>query len=429
MGQKRSCTSRSIQSYKRTRRSKPSKPETDLDYISKHDYVIIDNFMHARPYVFEYKTNFKPRWRNQTILDVFRQEFKHTEDNYWERETEDGRILANGEKITSGTLWDNGIEVVHLVHRHESAVLASSIHIAQDEDGFIVVSKPPSLPVHPCGTYRRNSLQFIMKAFHGTGKLFVVHRLDKETSGLVILAKKPDFAAKFSAEIKEHKVQKTYLAEVHGLFPVQASTCAEPLYWDKRELKGFVRQDGQDAKTSFKLLSRNKEKGTSIVECQPRTGRTHQIRIHLAHLGYPIVNDPLYGNRSSHENFALSAGSAEDPLSITLDHPAFLDDALVNESRQTYLACNWSQHSLKQHGRHLSCLEEGQSLSCTNCPQVANLKNVEVQQMFIHLHALKYESNSWAFEVPLPHWAQQDGKEDEGEDRKALSNSLKCTII
>lgn len=425
MGQKRARTSRGTRSCKRTRRSTP---ETDLDYISRHDYVIINDFMYVRPYVFEYKTNFKPRWRNQTILDVFRQEFKHTEHDYWEREIEGGRILANGKKIATGTLWEDGIEVVHLVHRHESAVLSSPIHITQDEDGFIVVSKPSSLPVHPCGTYRRNSLQFIMKAFHGTGKLFVIHRLDKETSGLVILAKKPDSAAKFSAEIKEHKVQKTYLAEVHGLFPVETSTCEEPLYWDKREMKGFVRPDGLEAKTLFKLLSQNRGKGTSVVECQPHTGRTHQIRIHLAHMGFPVVNDPLYGNHSPCENTAQVAGSGEDPLSITLDHSEFVEDAVVNESRQTYLACNWSQWSLKQHGRHLSCLEEGQSLSCANCPQVANVKNVELQQMFIHLHALKYESDDWAFEVPPPHWAQ-GGKDERREDRKAVSNSLKCAVI
>lgn len=395
---------------KRARKPESSRPETDLDLISRNDYVVVGDFIYVRPYVFEFKTNFKPRWRDQTILNVFRQEFKHTEHDYWERETEGGRILANGEKITSSTLWDDGIEVVHLVHRHESAVLSSPVQIVEDGDGFIVVSKPPSLPVHPCGTYRRNSLQFLMRAFHESGKLFIVHRLDKETSGLVILAKNPEFAAKFSTEIKERKVQKTYLAEVHGLFPLQVSTCEEPLYWDKRKMKGFVRPDGLEAKTFFKLLSQNMERGTSIVECKPRTGRTHQIRIHLTHMGYPIVNDPLYGSRYPSVKTTLVAANGENPLAVTLDHSAFAENLSLSESRRTHLACNWSRHSLKLHGRHLSSLEEGQSLSCTNCPQVANVKNVGVQQMFIHLHALKYESDDWAFEVPPPPWVKQTTK-------------------
>lgn len=420
MGRKRGRTSREAQATKRMRGSKKAPAETDLDYIAKEDYVVMGDFVYVRPYVFEFRTNFKPRWRNQTIYNVFCQEFKHTGKDYWQKEIREGRILSAGKPVDEQTLWDDGVEVVHIVHRHESAVLSTAIHVARDEDDFVVVSKPPSLPIHPCGTYRRNSLQFILKAFYNTGKLLAVHRLDKETSGLVILAKKTAFAAKFSAEIKEHKVQKTYLAEVHGHFPADVSECAEPLYWDKREMKSSVRPDGAEAKTSFKVLKMNAKKGTSVVECKPLTGRTHQIRVHLAHLGYPIINDPLYGSHEASETTTLVSKNNQSPLSITLTHPKFDEDAIISERRRTYLACGWTKDSLRLHGRRLSCIEEGKTLSCSNCPQVTNIKNVAVQQMFIHLHALKYESSNWTFEVPPPPWV--DGS-DEQEKRKTMQKS------
>eukprot|EP00177_Eucheuma_denticulatum_P006280 GFKZ01011457.1.p1 GENE.GFKZ01011457.1~~GFKZ01011457.1.p1 ORF type:complete len:425 (-),score=26.76 GFKZ01011457.1:308-1582(-) len=417
MGRKRPARARPTKQNKRMRQRKP---ETDLDYISEHDYVTIGDLRYVRPYVFEFRTNFKPRWRAQTILSVFSQEFKHTDENYWLKEIDGGRVLINGRPVSKNTIWEDGIEVVHIVHRHESAVLSSEIRIARDEDGYIVVSKPPSLPIHPCGTYRRNSLQFILKAFYGTGKLLAVHRLDKETSGLVILAKTPEFAAKLSTEIKEHKFRKTYLAEVHGFFPIEPIICQEPLFWDKREMRSFVRDDGAESMTTFKLVSQNKRAGTSIVECRPRTGRTHQIRIHLAHLGYPIVNDPLYGDRSSRPATSpVFQAGGEDPMNVTTHHSIFQETEMTTTSRRSYLACEWSRRSLEVHGRHLSCIEEGRRLFCANCPQITNVKNVAVQQMFLHLHALKYESDNWSFEVPPPPWVQNNVAKNGYPDSKS----------
>lgn len=406
MGRKRGRSSREQHATKRRRRPQQSPAPTDLDYISRDDYVVIGDFLYARPYVFEFRMNFKPRWRNQTICNVFCQEFKHTDEDYWKKELREGRILADGRPVNDSASWNDGMEVVHVVHRHESAVLSAPIYIARDEDDFVVVSKPPSLPIHPCGTYRRNSLQFVLKAFYNTGKLLAVHRLDKETSGLVIFAKTPERAAKFSTEIKEHRVQKTYLAEVEGFFPAQLSECNESIFWDRREMKASVRQEGMEAKTSFKLLKVNRTRHSSIVECKPLTGRTHQIRIHLAHLGFPIVNDPLYGSQIGLEKTNLVSRGAS-PLSISLTHPKLAEKSTALELRQSYLACEWARNSFQQRGQHLSCLEEGKMLSCSNCPQVTNVKNVAVQHMFIHLHALIYESEDWKFEVPPPLWMEQ----------------------
>lgn len=400
--------------------------ESDLDFISKHDYVTVGDFLYVRPYAFEFRANFKPRWKNKTVFEVFSDEFRHTESGYWSKEFRDGRIVCGGKPVGEDVVWQDGMEIVHIVHRHESAVLAQKIHIAHDEDGFIVVSKPPSIPVHPCGTYRRNCLQFILKAFYASEKLFAVHRLDKETSGLVILAKTSEYASRFSAEIKEHKVRKTYLAEVHGSFPIRPVECVEPILWDKREMRASIQPQGGVAKTSFRKIRENIEKNTSIVECKPLTGRTHQIRVHLARLGHGVVNDPLYG-----EQALLGKGgcisAAGKPQSISVLSSSFQEDAPTSQNRQTYMACEWSKRALQENGRQLSCEEEGRALCCTNCPQVTNVKNVEKNSMYIHLHALKYESDEWCFEVPPPSWATQNG-ENGTEGERSWTGRMPCAI-
>lgn len=377
--------------------SKQQSTATDLDHVCPADYVIINNVMYVRPYVFEFKCHYKPRWKNRAIFEVFVTEFRHADRDYWQFEFDNGRVLSDGSPVSRTALWIDGIQVVHVVHRHESAVRAGGIHIAVDDDDFVVVSKPPSIPVHPCGTYRKNCLQFVLRAFHGFDHLQCVHRLDKETSGLVVLAKTKQAAASFNERIKTRDVIKTYVAEVCGLFPTGGATCDQPIFWDNRLMKAFARQDdGAQAETAFKLLSRHPGTHTSIVECKPVTGRTHQIRVHLAHLGYPIVNDRLYGNAdpaSSQNNYITK---------MSLHDQRFYENAATHTLRKSKLAGFAS--ACMQAKQELTVLEEGEVLGCANCPQVTNVKNVCWDSMEIHLHALKYECADWRFEVPLPRW-------------------------
>lgn len=394
-------------SWKKPRHvQKKSHVVSDYDLVSKDDYVIIGDLMFVKPYVFEFKTHFKPRWAGKTILEVFSEEFRHVQPSYWRHEFKEGRVLRAGQVVDGTALWRDGDEVIHIVHRHESAALSRPVELVENNDDFVVVSKPPSLPIHPCGTYRRNTLQFVLKAFHGLDNLHVVHRLDKETSGLVIMAKNSKFAASFCAEIKEHKVQKTYLAEVDGTFPNNITESREKIFWERGMLKATVSEQGVDAETHFKLISSNTKKKTSIVECRPITGRSHQIRIHLAHLGFPIVNDPIYGKRRMSSGFYSDWKS--DAATVKLNAEQFTDTAEVQQRRQSYRACEWSKRERARLGRPLSALEEGSKLSCLNCPQVTNMKNVELETMYIHLHALKYQSDQWSFQVAPPPWMTDD---------------------
>lgn len=429
MGKRRSKSHGSKRPQKRSKPSK-EKEKTDFDFVTKHDYVILGDFLYVRPYVFEFKCFFKPRWRDRTIFEVFVDEFRYADREYWHAEFRDGRILRNGVVIGEDAIWTDSIEVLHLVHRHESAVLSRPIQVAVDRDDFVVVSKPPSMPVHPCGTYRRNSLQFILNAFHGYGRLQCIHRLDKETSGLVILAKTSEAAAQFSESMKAGKVRKTYLAEVHGTFPSEGRHCTTPILWDKREMRAMPHDDGLHAETTFKIVSSDEQRGTSIVECKPVTGRTHQLRVHLAHLGFPIVNDPIYGNEQSEKeergNSWYTPCKSLELSNITLDRPEFDDSAVDICARPTTKLNEWSEKMERDHKRKLTSVEEGKLLKCSNCPQVTNIKNVSMNSMFIHLHALKYESEQWCFEVEKPPWMANQLATGASQDK---SGWQVCSIV
>lgn len=402
---------------------KPEKPKNDIDFISQDDYIISGGLQYVRPYVFEFRCYFKPRWKNKTVFDVFMDEFRHADYDYWCKEFYDGRVLCSGRPIDKDTQWEDGMLVVHIVHRHESPVFAKKLDIVQDTKDFVVVNKPASMPVHACGTYRRNTLVAVLRAFHGYEALHVLHRLDKETSGLVVLGKTPASASQFSKALKERSVFKTYVAEVNGLFPDDLSECTRPVLWDKREIRASVSDEGLEAKTEFKVLRRNQARGTSFLECRPLTGRSHQIRIHLAHLGYPIVNDPLYGKVADKgEAGGHGRSPTSDARQPSLLEGPFAETAVDGYMRESDMACEWSENVRRKVGRSLTTLEEGKKLSCSNCPQVTNSKNVGLEDMVIHLHALRYESGKWNFEVPEAEWMQN------GEEQRPSGLRKMCAM-
>lgn len=130
----------------------------------------------------------------------------------------------------------------------------------------------------------------------------IVHRLDKETSGCIVVAKTKDSFVDIQKQFKERKVKKTYLALVHGkVFPKEGEIIAPLGRLPWRKDRFGVLAGGREAETKYKVIEFYKRKGEdfSLVEAYPKTGRTHQIRIHLKHLGYPIVSDEFYTGRKT----------------------------------------------------------------------------------------------------------------------------------
>jgi RluA family pseudouridine synthase len=171
--------------------------------------------------------------------------------------------------------------------------------IVYEDENLIAVNKASGISVG--GERWEESAQRLDRLLAGqASKLYTVHRIDKETSGLVVFAKNAEIHKKLSAAFESRRVEKTYTAVIHGrpAWPGGRTGCSLPLLPDgnKKHLTIIDRYRGKPSQTDFNLLL--SAGNYSVVEARPATGRTHQIRVHLAALGHPVVCDPLYGKNS-----------------------------------------------------------------------------------------------------------------------------------
>jgi len=181
--------------------------------------------------------------------------------------------------------------------QHEPSV-PDEVAILEKTADYLLVYKPAPLPVHPGGRYNKNTLVSILREAGQAESepLQLIHRLDSVTSGLMLFGRDPSFTAKIQRAFEQGHVEKTYLTLVSGCPGETHATVDSPI----RRKHGYVfecHEDGKSSRTDFKVLRRFD--GYSLVRCHPRTGRTHQIRLHLQEWGYPIIDDPVYGSSDS----------------------------------------------------------------------------------------------------------------------------------
>ncbi|MEG0442537.1 MAG: RluA family pseudouridine synthase [Carnobacterium sp.] len=179
------------------------------------------------------------------------------------------------------------------------------LDIVYEDKDVVVVNKPQGLVVHPSAGHQTgtlvNALMYQVKdlsGINGTIRPGIVHRIDKDTSGLLMVAKN-DFAhEKLAAQLKDRTSLREYIALVHGVIPHDKGTIDAPLGRSKADRKKQdIIQDGRPAVTHFRVLERFKD--FTLVSLKLETGRTHQIRVHMKYIGYPLAGDPIYGPRKT----------------------------------------------------------------------------------------------------------------------------------
>lgn len=218
---------------------------------------------------------------------------------------EDGNVTINGNTATKNAKPKNGDAVsIKIPNPQVYDVLPQNIplDIIYEDDYLLVVNKPKGMVVHPAaGNFENtlvNALMYHCKdslsGINGVMRPGIVHRIDKNTSGLLMVAKNDTAHIALAEQIKEHSFTREYAAVVYGKFKEPIGTVNAPIdrHPVKRKQMAVIR-DGREAVTHYEVLE--ELKGFSYLKLKLETGRTHQIRVHMAHIGHPVAGDEVYG--------------------------------------------------------------------------------------------------------------------------------------
>ena len=223
-----------------------------------------------------------------------------------------GLVTVDGRSTKPGMLVEMGMQVTLRIPPEPSAVplvaQPFSLEIIYEDADLLVIAKPAGLVVHPGAGHMHDTLVNALLAHcptlatGGSDRPGIVHRLDRDTSGLLVVAKTERALEHLRAQFKEHHVQKSYLALVHGRPPAPRGVIEAPVGRDpNRRQRMAVIPGGHMARTAYQQLATLGD--YTLLRVNPETGRTHQIRVHLAWLGIPVAGDRIYGRR--HEQVAM----------------------------------------------------------------------------------------------------------------------------
>ncbi|CAM4119867.1 pseudouridine synthase [Bacillus manliponensis] len=238
-------------------------------------------------------------------------------------------ILVNGEKRKWNDLLQEGEKLqIHMFPTEEYGVEPEfyDVDVIYEDDHVLIVNKPIGVDTHPAekggkGTLA-NYVAFHLQTEGIETKVRHIHRLDKDTSGGVVFAKHALAGVIMDRLLMERKIKRTYMALVEGRMKKKKGTIDEPIGRDRHHAtRRRVSPKGDRAITHYEVVQYEKEKNITLVELQLETGRTHQIRVHMSHLGYPLIGDTLYGGKTKRlSRQALHAAHVSFIHPITKQH-------------------------------------------------------------------------------------------------------------
>jgi 23S rRNA pseudouridine1911/1915/1917 synthase len=230
--------------------------------------------------------------------------------SFVQRLMSDGLVTADGRAVKANTVLEPGAAIRVEVPPPETAApvgdASIDVPLVYEDDDLLIVDKPAGLVVHPSPGHADGTLVNALLGRHGASfggiagvrRPGIVHRLDRDTSGLLIVARHDAAQASLMAQLKARRVKKTYLALVHGSVAAAVGRIEAPIGRDPgHRTRMAVVSSGRPATTGYRV--RERFEGWTLLELDLVTGRTHQIRVHLAAIGHPIAGDPVYGTGTS----------------------------------------------------------------------------------------------------------------------------------
>ena len=248
--------------------------------------------------------------------------------NYAQKLIESGNVTVNGKtKSTHYKMHKSDAVCVIIPPPEELSILPENIpiDIVYEDAHLLVINKARGMVVHPApGNYSGTLVNALLhhcsdlSDINGVIRPGIVHRIDKDTTGLLVAAKTNEAHMKLSDQLKQHAIKRVYIAVVEGILEAQSGTIDMPIGRDPNDRKkmAVVQNGGREAVTHFTVIQRLE--GHTLVECRLETGRTHQIRVHMSQIGHPVAGDPLYGRSDTHG----MTGQALHARKLTFRHPA-----------------------------------------------------------------------------------------------------------
>lgn len=267
----------------------------------------------------------RPEHRNFYLVDSLCARFTYHTREDWLEKIRSGSVLVNGEPATEELLVFTGDKVLYRIDNYTEPLVPTHFSTIFEDDEFVLVDKPSGVPVHHTGRIFYNTFTSILRRAFDNDEITPMHRLDRDTGGLMLFSKTKDTAKRFQRHLERILLRKIYLAVVPGIFPAEEVRCEIPLQEksDSRiRLQMYADPEGKPSTTLFRRQKIREEsfRGIpgpfSIVEAELLTGRKHQIRAQLSALGYPIVADRLYSHDAFYYEKMLQGPLSQDDYAV-----------------------------------------------------------------------------------------------------------------
>lgn len=414
----------------------------------------------AKTYFYDFSAHAKGRWVGRTLCDVLLKEFRYYTREYVEDAMKDGRITINNKPCKTNQLVKRNDVFTHKIHRHEVPVVdCGTFEFLAHTENYLIVNKPASIPAHPCGRYRKNSMSMILELEYGFKNLFLIHRLDRMTSGVMMFAKNKEYAKEVQEHIRtQTDIMKIYLARAKGkleplgyvidILTLSSERMVVDMPIDCRDFRKGIWEafpEGKyPSKTVMYPVQYHAESDTTLVICRPITGRTHQIRVHLRYVKTPIANDVCYGPQVLDLSKSISEEAEEyddtfvpqydndDAATTTTDNTAnTIVTPTIAPTTTTTTTTTTSSDSTEASNPNKRIASDALGPSeqepaakrpkltpvdptnflpyCREC--FIPYRKVTPQDLTMWLHAFIYEGPDFRYQTAIPEWCNEFDKE------------------